>query len=198
MTVEYEQVKQDFLSGRFDGCETYFEKNNYFLEAGYCCIISENLNKAKQLFEKAAPYDIRANWGLFLLQMLTEEIKRNPTYFEVRNFLEIDLNILIKYYKGDYVERIIRYCDFMAYSNPECYKFIGRTFWANNLMPAAMFFLRKAKDKLYNDPELQYLLAYIYYYNDNDKEKALQSITACLNILPEYFPAKNLLRIISQ
>lgn len=26
MTVEYEQVKQDFLSGKIKGCKTFFEK----------------------------------------------------------------------------------------------------------------------------------------------------------------------------
>lgn len=191
MTVEYEQVKKDFLSGRIKGCKAFFENNNYLVEAGYCYIILDKFDKARNLFEQACQYDIRAHWGLFLLQLLTGEISKPPTYFEVRNFLEIDLNILILYCKGDYVEKIIRYADYMAFYNPECYKFIGRAFWANNLMPASMFFLRIAKEKLYNDPELHYLLAYIYY-NDNNLSKCRQALETCLNILPEYAPAVNL------
>ncbi len=196
MTADYEQVKNEFLSGKIENCETFFEKNKYFVEAGYCNIISDNLARAKYLFEQTAESDTRAKWGLFLISLLTDKINIFPTYFEIRNFLEIDLNILIQYYKADYVEKIIKYSDFMAYYNPECYKFIGRTFWANNLMPAAMFFLRKAKDKLYNDPELHYLLGYIYYYNENNIEKTQKALNACLNILPDYYPAKNLLQII--
>ena len=185
MTVEYEQVKKDFLSGRIKGCRAFFEQNKYYTEAGYCYIILDKLEKAQQMFEYAVKYDIRAHWGLFLLQLLSGKISRQPTYFEVRNFLEIDLNILILYCKGDYVERIIRYADFMAFYNPECYKFIGRAFWANDLIPAAMFFLRRAKDKLYNDPELHYLLAYIYYSKENDMAKSIKALETCLNILPK-------------
>lgn len=197
MTVEYEQVKKDFLSGRIKGCRAFFEQNKYYTEAGYCYIILDKLEKAQQMFEYAVKYDIRAHWGLFLLQLLSGKISRQPTYFEVRNFLEIDLNILILYCKGDYVERIIKYADFMAFYNPECYKFIGRAFWANDLIPAAMFFLRRAKDKLYNDPELHYLLAYIYYSKENDMAKSIKALETCLNILPKYAPASKLLKLIS-
>ncbi len=191
MTSEYEKVKQDFLSGRIKGCRSYFEKNHYYLEAGYCCIILDKLDKAEEFFKKVQDIDIRARWALVLIQMLRGDIKYFPTYFEVRNFLEIDLSILILYCKGAYVERVIKFADFMAYYNPETYKFLGRVFWANNLMSAAMFFLRRAKDKFYQDPELHYLLAYIYYI-DKNIEMCKKYLASCLAILPEYNPAKKL------
>lgn len=186
--LDYESVKQDFLSGRISGCKSYFEQHNHYVEAGYCCIILDQLEKAEKFFQMAKDYDIRAVWGLLLLQMINDDIKTFPTYFEIRNFLEIDLNILILYCKEKYIEKIIRYADFMAYYNPECYKFIGRVFWANKLMSAAMFFLRRGKDKLYQDPELHYLLAYIYY-EQKETEQCKKSLKACLDILPDYNPA---------
>ncbi len=192
MTMNYEEVKKDFLSGKIKGCKTYFENNNYYVEAGYCCIVLDELDKAKELFQKVQVVDTRAKWGLILLQMIKGDILTFPTYFQIRNFLELDLSILILYCKGEYVEKIIRYADFMAYYNPECYKFIGRAFWANNLMSAAMFFLRRAKDKFYQDPELHYLLAYIFYNNDRNIDLAKKALGACLGILPEYAPAKKL------
>lgn len=192
MTMNYEEVKKDFLSGKIKGCKTYFENNNYYVEAGYCCIVMDELDKAKELFQKVQEVDTRAKWGLILLQMIKGDILTFPTYFQIRNFLELDLSILILYCKGEYVEKIIRYADFMAYYNPECYKFIGRAFWANNLMSAAMFFLRRAKDKFYQDPELHYLLAYIFYNNDRNIDLAKKALGACLGILPEYAPAKKL------
>lgn len=192
MTMNYEEVKKDFLSGKIKGCKTYFENNNYYVEAGYCCIVLDELDKAKELFQKVQEVDTRAKWGLILLQMIKGDILTFPTYFQIRNFLELDLSILILYCKGEYVEKILRYADFMAYYNPECYKFIGRAFWANNLMSAAMFFLRRAKDKFYQDPELHYLLAYIFYNNDRNIDLAKKALGACLGILPEYAPAKKL------
>lgn len=196
MELKYEKVKEDFLSGRLKGCRVFFEENKFYVEAGYCYIVLDKLEKAQEMFNLAKDYDVRAKWGLLLIQMIKDDIRSFPTYFQVRNFLELDLNILILYCKGNYVEKIIRYADFMAYYNPECYKFIGRAFWANNLIPAALFFLRKAKDKFYQDPELHYLLAYIFYYNEKNIEQCKKSLNTCLEILPEYAPAKSLLKIL--
>ena len=120
----------------------------------------------------------------------------SPTYFEVRNFLEPDLDIFITYRKGDIVQQIIKYADFMAFYNMECYKFIGRAFWAHNIMAPAMFFLKKAQDNLYKDPELHYLLAYIHYTN-KDIKNCQKEIDICLDILPQYAPAMMLKRKIN-
>lgn len=188
MDTKYQQVKQDFLSGRLKGCRAYFEENNYNIEAGYCYMVLDNFAKAKEQFEKAKDNDLRGHWGLLLLQMQYERISMSPSYFEIRNFLESDLDIFITYCKGDIVQQIVKYADFMAFYNLECYKFIGRAFWAHNLMPASMYFLDKAKDNLYNDPELHYLLAYISYTN-NDIKNCQKEIDTCLKILPKYAPA---------
>jgi len=193
---KYEQHKKDFLSGRIKGCKTYFEKNNYCIEAAYCSVVLDELSKANGFFERAKEYDNRARWGLFLLQMINRDIKTSPTYFQLRNFLEIDLNILLLYCKGDYIESIIKYADYMAYYNPECYKFIGRVFWANGFIPAAKLFLNRAKDKFYHDPELHYLIAYIAYHEDKNIETCKKSLNTCLELLPEYAPAKTLLSVI--
>ena len=74
MTVEYEQIKEKFLSGKLDGCETFFEKNGFYTEAGYCYIILDELEKARDMFNRALISDIRAHWGLILLQMLGEKL----------------------------------------------------------------------------------------------------------------------------
>jgi hypothetical protein len=198
MSTEYERIKKDFFAGRIKGCKAYFLENNYYVEAAYCKIILDKLDDAQELFLKEKDKNSRANWGLFLLQLLKGDIKSYPTYFELRNFLEIDLNMLILYCKGDYVEKIIRYADYMAYYNPECYKFIGRAFWANNLISAAMFYLRRAKDKFYQDPELHYLLGYIYFTIDKDMEKCRKALDTCLELLPEYAPALALYKKLPQ
>lgn len=197
MASKYEQIKKDFLSGRLKGCKKYFESHKYYIEAGYCDIILDNLKKAYENFEKVGDSDIRAHWGKFLIQMIRGEISTTPTYFEIRNFLEIDLSILITYCKGDYIEKIVKYADYMAIYNLECYKFFGRVFWAHNFMPAAMFFLQRAKERLFKDPELHYQLAYIYY-TQKDLDKCKKEIDTCLNILPLYAPAEKLKTIIQK
>lgn len=193
MISKYEKVKKDFFAGRIKGCKTYFESNGYYLEAGYCYLVLDKLDKAQEMFLKAKSENIRANWGLFLIQLIKGDIKSSPTYFEIRNFLELDIDILITYCKGDYIEKIIRYADFMAHYNPECHKFLGRVFWANNFLPAAMFYLNKAKDEFYLDPELHYLYGYIYYTEKNFMQ-CKKSLDECIRILPEYAPANALMK----
>ena len=128
-----------------------------------------------------------------MISMIKENIKEYPSYFELRNFLEIDLNIMLHYFKGDYVEKIIRYADFMFTINPEVHKYIGRVFYNNGYIEQGMFFLERAKNYFYHDPELHYLLAYIYY-NKNDFQKCEKALNDCLYVLPKYFPAENLLK----
>lgn len=198
MKNKYEQIKNDFLSGKIKGCKNFFESNGYMLEVAYCHIILGNLSKAKKIFSELSDIDSRAHWGVCLVNMLDGACPAcYPTYFEVRNFLEIDLGILLVYCMGDYIERVLKYVDYMACSNSECYKFIGRVFWAYNYMPASMFFLRKACNYMYKDPELHYLLAYIYYFNINNIEDCKKELNICLNILPEYAPAISLMKKIN-
>lgn len=186
---KYQQIKNEFLSGKIKGCRAYFESHGYDIECAYANIVLGHLSKAEKLFEKNSDKETRAHWGLFLLQMLSGDIISAPTYFEIRNFLEVDLSILLTYCQGNYIERIIRNADYMAMYNLECYKFIGRAFWAHNYMPAAMFYLRKACDRMYKDPELHYLLAYINCYNTKNIEECKKELDTCLWILPEYGPA---------
>ena len=96
------------------------------LENAYDCLVNENLEEAKKNFQLIKEQDIRASWALFVISLIEGDVREYPTYFQIRNFLEIDLNMLIEHYKGEYVEKVIRYCDFMFNINPEVYKFIGR------------------------------------------------------------------------
>lgn len=196
MILDYKTAKKNLLSGRLQGCKKFFESNNDKLEQAYCEIILDNLNDARKIFEEIEEKDIRAHWGITILDFIRGSVSRYPTYFELRNFLEIDLNILIMHCKGDYVERIIRYADYMFTINPEVYKFIGRVFLNNGMKGQAMFFLLRAKDRFYQDPELHYLMAEIYY-KDGDINLCKLALEKCLEVLPKYAPAIALQKVIS-
>lgn len=188
----YEKEKEKLLNNLDEDCQQFFVKNGYTLEVGYCKLLCEDISQAKQIFSTLKESDVRAQWALFMISLIEGDVREYPTYFQLRNFLEIDLNILITHYKGDYVEKIIRYADFMFNINPEVHKFIGRVLYNNNLEQQAIYFLDRAKNYFYTDPELHYLLAF-YYYNKKDYKNAQIALKNCLNILPKYFPAKNLL-----
>lgn len=196
MITEYKNAKENLLTGLNLDCQQFFVKKGCTLECAYCFLFNEDLENAKLAFSQIKDSDVRAKWALFMISLIEGNVREYPTYLQLRNFLEIDINLLIHYFKGDYVEKIIRYCDFMFTINPEVYKFIGRVLYNNNLEQQALFFLERAKSYFWHDPELHYLLAYIYY-NKGDRVNALKCLDNCLDVLPKYFPAVDLKRKIA-
>lgn len=192
MILDYEKAKEKLLNSFDLSCQQFFVQNGYILESAYSELLSDEIEQAKTLANQIKDENMRAHWLIFMISLIEGNVKEYPTYLEIRNFLEIDLNILIKNFKGNYVENIIRYSDFLFTINPEVFKFIGRVFYNNDLKEQALFFLERAKCYFYNDPELHFLIAYIFY-NDKNFMKAKISAKECLRILPYYFPARNLL-----
>lgn len=192
MIKTYQNAKNKLLTADIEGCQQFFKNNGYELEQAYAELLNDNLLKAEAIFSSIADKDIRAHWAMVMLSFIEGKVNDYPSYFEIRNFLEIDLNLLITYYKGEYVEKIIRYSDYMYTINPEVYKFIGRVFWNNDLKEQALFFLNRAKNYFYQDPELHYLLA-IVYLDNKDYLNAFKAVNDCLTVLPDYYPAVDLL-----
>lgn len=196
---KYVLNKEKLFNGNLKQAKTFFAKNGYTLEYAYCKLLEDDLKGAKQLFSKTKDIDNRALWGYKLSTILqkkftTEEINYDemPTFFQLRNFLEVDLSLLMTYSKGTYVEILCAYADVFATINGESYKFFARAFHFNHYNEFAKFFAEKAKDFFYNDPELHYHIALMNYSGGN-KEDAKKYCLSCLHLLSEYFPAKKML-----
>lgn len=190
-------AKNKFLQGDFVSAEKMFKQSGQVLEYAYCRLFAGDLKEAEFEFSKISDNDLRANWAKTLISFINLYVPKKPTYFQVRNFLEIDLHFLIQAAQAEYVENIINGADIFYSVNPESYKFIARVFAFNNFDEIALLFLKKAKDKLYYDPEMHYMLA-VSYLKLNDLDLAKLSLQNCLEILPGYFPAAKLLDKISQ
>lgn len=165
------------------------------VEHAYFAILNNDLLTAQALFESLdSP---RARWGKALTDILLGYIEKYPTYFEIRNFLEIDLDFLIKNEKIEYVELLLGSIELLSDINQETYKYVGRVMFENRLYKAAREFFEKSKNIFYNDPELHFLFAK-YYLKTRDYEKADFYLDECLNIIPDYYPAKILQKEISR
>lgn len=198
MNEVYNKYVEQFLNGNNSKCRAYFEKIGAFVEMAYCDLVQGKLDKAYKVFDRLEEENTRAKWGKFLIQIIKNDLTAEPQYFEIRNFLEIDINILMTYKKFNYIEKILNYSKFMARCNPETLKYIGRVLWANNFIQEAVMFLENGKNLLYNDPELHYLLGYIYHFEYNDDKLALKSLQTSVDILPGYFPAEHLISVITK
>lgn len=190
----YQDAKNKFLSGDFSD-EKFFFQNDFLLEFGYCRLLDGDVKMAKEAFGKVASNDVRADWAKKLIQFIEGYVSIVPSYFQIRNFLEIDLNLLIKAGQAQFVENIINGADLFFSVNPESYKFIARVMLYNDFTDVALHYLLKAKDKFYYDPEMHFMLA-TCYLKRGEKALARAEVRNCLAILPEYFPAKNLLKFL--
>ena len=156
------------------------------IEHGYLLILDDDLKSAQAVFESIdSP---RARWGKAFTDILAGYIEKYPTYFEIRNFLEIDLEFLIKNEKINYVEQFLGAIGFLVHINQETYKYVARVMFENHLYKAALEYLEKSKNIFYNDPELHFLFAK-YYINSHEYNRAYFYLEECLKILPDYFPA---------
>ncbi len=174
----------------------FFSENNTVLtfkpislECAYLLIIKDDLPGALKIFETIdSP---RGKWGIFLINILNGYTEVFPSYFDIRNFLEIDLDFLIKNEKIDYVEQLLGAIDFLAEINQEAYKFTARVMYENKLFNASKKYLDKSKNIFYKDPELHFMYAK-YFINTHEYSYANYHIDECLKILPDYYPAKKL------
>lgn len=156
------------------------------LQHAYLAILSDDLESAKKVFEILD--SSRSKWGLVLLDILKGFVVNQPTFFQIRNFLEIDLDFLIKNKKNEYVERILSSLDYLATINHEVYKYVARVMLENKYYNAAYEYLNKSKEIFYNDPELHFLYAK-YFIKNNNKKTATFHLDECLTILNDYYPA---------
>ena len=159
------------------------------VEYAYLSIVSDELESAKVIFRGID--SSRANWGCFLVEALTGFVKRMPTYLEIRSFLEIDLDFLIKNQKIDYVESLLGATEYLININQETYKFVARVMYENSFYEACFNYLEKSKKIFYKDPELHFLYAK-YYMNKKEILFAKFHIDECLKFLPDYYPAQKL------
>ena len=153
----------------------------------YLAILSEDLDAAELIFSKNdSP---RGKWGYTLVSILKGYMTLFPTYFGIRNFLEIDLDFLLKNEKINFVEQCLGALDILSSINQETYKFVARVMLINHLYTSALKYMDKSKQIYYNDPELHYM--YAKYYTDvNNFKDAYFYVNECLKLLPSYYPAQ--------
>lgn len=174
----------------------FFSKNNNNIsfkprdiEHAYLALLDNDIKTAERIFKDIdSP---RAKWGISLIEILNGYLINYPTYFEIRNFLEIDLDFLIKNEKIDYIELLLGSTEILSAINQETYKYVARVMFENGYFDVAKEYLDKSKNIFYNDVELHFLYSK-YFLKTNNYRKANFHIDECLNFLPDYFPAQKL------
>ena len=180
-----------FKKDDFDACLKIYEKLGDLYKMGYCNLLLENINIAKQIWRKADKSPAQ-NWGLFFCELFSDNVSATPTYLQIRAFLERDLGTFLRLNIVEYVQKIIDVSDFLFDVNPETNKIIARSFLYHDYPQYAKIYLDKAFDFTDEDSELYYLSG-LYYNIAGQISDAKNSLRRAIQLNENYVPAKLLL-----
>ena len=192
-----QRAKELFYQGDYKEALKFFSANDSNYEAGLCSLLLGDEKQAKNFWTIEKTPDIATKWGLIVLNIIHLKIKERPSFFQVRAFLEVYLNLFIENKLLKWAENLISACDILAKSNPEAYKFIARALFANGYLELSHKFLDESKKLFYNDPEAHFIDSQAYFL-EKKYDKALKSINETLEIAREYYPAVEFKKIIEK
>ena len=155
------------------------------------------IENAKNIWSQIKIDTSASLWGKSLIQFIELYVTDIPTFFQIRAFLEVDLDALLKANLITYCENIVNGTHLFAKNNQESFKFVARAFLNNQYFEIAETFLNRAKDICYIDPEVHFMLAKCYQRQGN-KDKTIKSLITCLEKGYGYYPAKKMLEEITK
>lgn len=186
-------AKSLLFQGRLDDAYFEFRQLKMDYEAGYCQLMKGFLFLAEKIWNSSYPDAFDISWGLSLLSFLNGDRIKYPLYFQIRSFLEQDINMFFKIGKNDYVNKLIEHADVFARINPESYKFFGRVLFHNQKYDSAREFLKLSLDVCFKDPETHFLIAGLHVL-DKNFPSARKSLKTAIDVSGGYYPAEIMLR----
>lgn len=165
-------------------------------EYGRCRLLMGEMEETKKIWHSINNDTPATLWGKSLLEFINLYVINIPTFFQIRAFLEVDLDALLKANLINYCENIANGAHIFARNNQESYKFIGRVFVNNNYYDLAKLYLNEAKNLCYIDPEVHFLLAKCHL-NEGNSQEAIKSLKTSIEKGYGYYPAKKLLENIN-
>lgn len=159
--------KIELYNGNLKEAYKYFNKSQFLYGCCYCKFLMEDINEAKILLGLIKDSSSAANWLLCLINLLEDDYSEIPTYFQIRNFYEQDLNMLFQYNKTSFINKIIKQNQYFEYFNREIYKYSARVLLNNNQLELSKQFLHKSLDIFFKDPETHYMLGEIHQKQKN-------------------------------
>ncbi len=187
--------KIELYSGNIIKAYDYFNKAKSIFGCCYCNFLIGNIADTKKILSIIKESSPIVNWLLCVIYIIENSYKEPPTYFQIRNFYEQDLNMLLLYNKKEYFNKLIEGNKYLEYFNKEIYKYTGRVLLYNDDNQKAKHFLTKSLDIFFRDSETHYLLGELYEKEGKIKQAEIEYELAN-EINNGYFPAIKKLKVL--
>lgn len=179
--------------GNLEKALAYYTKAKNESGIIYCHFLKGEINKAKEIIKKTNESSSFLNWLTFLIHFLGGGRDIFPSYLQIRNFYEQDLDMLIKTNQINNAQLILNENNFFEQVNKEVYKYSARVLFNHDYNNEAEKFLTKSLDIFFKDPETHYLLGEVYL-KKNEKKLAIKEFKKAIDIPGEYMPANKRLK----
>ncbi len=192
--TEYKYQSIEALEkGNLEEAYQNFKKAGFTVGEAYCKFLSGETEQAKVILNLIKGSSSFAEWLLSLISIIENKNFKAPTYFQIRNYYEQDLEMLFKYDRKSYIKKIMENQKYLEKYNKEIYKYSARVLKNNRYNEIAKNMLQKSLDIFYNDPETHYMLGEIYE-EENKYKEAISEYKKANEPTGEYIPAKNKLK----
>ncbi len=190
-------AKEFFYNNEYLKAKELFHQMDYLYEEGLCELVLGNKEKAKELWLNIKNPTSASEWGLIILDIIDLKISKYPSFFQIRAFLEVYLDLLIKNKHFVWAQNVLSAIEFFAKVNPECYKFAARVLFSNKYFKLTHEFLNKSFEIFDGDPEAHFIASQTYYF-EQDYKNSHKSILSTLKAVPSYVPALEFKKVIEQ
>lgn len=168
--------------------QEYFELSCNFLGLSYCYFYKNEIKKAQEISSIIKNQSSASCWLNSISNLLLSKREEPPSYMQIRNFFEQDLEMAFFYDNKDLIEKFLENSSYLQTINGEVNKFCGRVLLHNNEDFMAEIYLKRSLDIFYGDPETHFLLGETYEKQGGLKE-AIASYNRVVEINRNYYPA---------
>lgn len=170
-----------------------YNKTNNLQGISYCYFLLGETEKAVITITPVREYSSFTKWLFFLFNFINNRIESYPSFLQIKNFYEQDLEMLFKAKQIETIKKIVNKIQYFENYNREIYKYSARVFLNNNCNSLSEMFLKKSIEIFYKDPETHYMLGEIYL-RKQDITGAIAEFRKADEIPGGYMPAVNKLK----
>ena len=103
------------IEQNYPKAQKIYEKLGMIYEQGRCFLLSGDLERTKELWYSVKDDYLPLLWGHHLLQFIDRYVTDIPPFFQIRSFLEVDLDALLSAKQYEFCENIINADRLRAY-----------------------------------------------------------------------------------
>ncbi len=179
--------------GKFDLARDIYVKADNPSGAAFALIILKEIQEAKKIL-LSSPDSAAKFWCEFLIELFSgnKDIHESPSFFTIRNFLELTVYSLLRAGNQDYIKLLIEHLNKLLDINQDSEKFIGYAYFHFGDLDRAVSFLNSAIKRNSYDGEIYFTLGQLYLQKGS-VYGALAMLENAHLLLPDHAPTKELL-----